>query len=84
MEETYTLVPGGIGKWNQITIRLLWLAKCSRLNLARGRWCRLGFRSWSWGGLGLGLSLLGIQRTDLELTLVLLQDSLIVILPELF
>ena len=83
---TYTLVPRGIGKGNQISIRILWLGLgrwwhrgiggVGLLGSWRGSWrrCRLGSR---FGGL------LSVQRADLQLTLVLLQNALIVIFPEL-
>jgi hypothetical protein len=84
--KTYTLIPTRIRKGNQISIGLQRLRLLNRrggnnrpaLCLWRGgRW-----RGW-WCCYRRGFHLLGIQRPDEELRLVLLQDALIVILPEL-
>jgi len=80
------LVPRGISKGDQISIGILWLGP--------GRWRYGGIGgvrllgSWrgSWRRRRLGGrfgSLLRVQRADLQLTLVLLQNTLIVIFPEL-
>ena len=82
---TYTLVPRRIGEGDQVAIGILRLGSRRGLEIARGLRLRRGLgllRGRGRGRSGLGL-LLGIQRADLELALVLLQDTLVVVLPEL-
>lgn len=81
---TYTLVPRGVGERNQITIRILRLSICRRLVVGRGSLCDWGGLLGCRGGSRRGLDdLLCVQRADLQLGLVLLQNALVVVLPEL-
>lgn len=80
---SYVLVPAGVRERNLVAE---WLKSLSRLAvclLASGRnWLGLGCRCGSGRRLGLLLGL-GIERADLQLRLVLLQDAVVVVLPEL-
>lgn len=90
---TYALVPARIRERDLLAERLQGLLilafrgggflRRNRLGRSHRRWlcCWLGLEL----RLGLGLSLgLGVEAADLELALVLLQDALVVVLPELF
>ena len=83
MQTTYTLVPVGVAERD---LKAEGLKRLGRLLLSsRGLLSRRrgGLRR-GLGCLGLGLRLgLGVQRADLKLCLVLLEDALVVVLPEL-
>ena len=77
---TYVLIPVGVSEWNLLAVLLerlsLFFLVLSRLLSGSRRGC---------GSLLGLLFLLGlsIERADLQLGLVLLEDALIVVLPEL-
>lgn len=87
---TYALVPAGVGigdevaKWSQgvrLVVRdldLLGRFRCS----VHGRWLGLD-RHGGGGGGGGSILWLGIQRANEEGALVLIEDALVVVLPEL-
>lgn len=85
--DTDSLVPTWVGKGD---LRAEWLQRLGFLlalggdGLLRGGG-RLGCRNRHWlrGGFRLHLGL-AVEAAHLELSLVLLQDALIVVLPELF
>lgn len=93
----YRLVPVGVTARNQITELIQWLSllPCSRTWLWCNRsWLRrwhhnlllfLLLRRWRGGRWRGGSSSfgLGVQRANLQLLLVLLQNALIVVFPEL-
>lgn len=79
--ETYALVPAGVGEGNQVTVGLEGLGL-----LFDGLLGLLGGLGRGGGGRGLGgldLGLLGVEGADLQGLLVLLEDALVVVFPEL-
>ena len=80
--ETYALVPTGVGKRDLLAERL----ECLRLLFGRLGLCNsfrsllLRFGRRSWRGRRLRLR---VERADLQLLLVLLQNPCIVVFPEL-
>lgn len=88
IRNTYTLVPRRIGERDQVTVRILGLGPGRTGGGRFGRRLgRRGSRSWGWrrsrrSRCRLG-DLLGVERTKQQLALVLLQNSLIVVFPEL-
>jgi hypothetical protein len=80
-EKTYTLVPGGIRKWHLVAegLHRLSILVFGGLSNNHGGSC-LG---WAGGGCRRRRDLLGVQGADLKLGLVLLENALVVVLPEL-
>lgn len=84
---THVLVPARIAKGNLISIRLKGIRLLTARSLLLSSSDSFGCSRRSGSGLGLGLGLGGlglcIEGSDLKLLLVLLQDALVVIFPEL-
>lgn len=80
-EETYTLVPSGVRKWHLVAEGLQRLS----LLVVGGFGHNHGGSGFgrAGGGSGRRLDLLGVEGADLELGLVLLENTLVVVLPEL-
>lgn len=85
------MIPVGIRVWNEISKGIEWWIKLAELffriltgSHRQSAWLRdwlddLLHRLGRWGCL---LDLLAVQRADLELLLVFLQNTLIVVFPE--
>lgn len=83
-DQTYPLVPSRIRKRDQITIGLLRPSRFRRTNMNSLRGLCLGCLRRGRSRSRSISHFLGVQRPNLQLRLVLLQNPLIVIFPELF
>jgi hypothetical protein len=83
--EIYTLIPARIRKWDLITQGLQRFSLFLLLGSSWSRRSRRGsrLRGWSCRRSGRRGGLLGVERTDLELGFVFLEDTFIVVFPEL-
>jgi hypothetical protein len=80
------LIPDGVGKGDLVSSNIQWLRiliSLRREGLLLG--CRLRLLRWWWGRRRGGRcgDLLCVQRADLELGLIFLENTIIVVLPEL-